>query len=241
MKDLLDRLFVRLPEIRALAGSLGHARERLALERQDPEALALATVRTSWRDASQQAAPAFLVADLLAECWTVLAEEALVQGAPDRCRLALQLAEAAFAEGSGDPHLVGSLHRTWAFYHRARGEKEEARQRITRLRTAAEAIDDPHRLAEADLWTYLFEREQGRDLDAQAALRLACWRLAKKERSELLAGMVERLERMPMAPGSKPRPEPPPGPIANGQPPTTPDPALEDTWVEPMPAAEPNH
>ncbi len=240
MTRLLNYLLGRLPEIREMAGSLAAAREQFARERQPPEDLALATLRAAWLTAPA-AAPAVLVADLIAEAWTVLAEEVLAKGSLDRCVLALGMAEAAALEGSGDPQLEARLHVVWALSHRASGQPDAAHSSLRHLVRVVAVLEDPRRLAEAELWTYLFEREQGRDAEAEEALRRAGARVGEQVRSALLAQLTRRLNRLPGAPTPRPAPQGDLGPIANGHRPAEPDPTLEDTWEPLMPGAEPNH
>ncbi len=183
----------RLAEVREVAGRLREAREQLYAGGGDPEPLALGILEAAWQ-IRVEPVPAVLVADLITEAWTVLAENALNRGSLERCELALSTAEAAAMAGRGDPQVAGHLHLGWAFYHRAAGSPDQARAALDLLARVAEAIQDPPLLAEAELWIYLFEREQGRDREAQEAFRRAGARLPADERPKLLSRLVTRLK-----------------------------------------------
>ncbi len=138
-----------LPEIRELAGSLAAAREGIHQARADAGEAAWAGLRAAWQ-ADVDRTPAVLVADLVAEAWVVLGEEALARGAAQRCELALDLAEAAAEAGSGDPYLAACLSSARSRLHHSGGRHEQARAELDRVVRLAEALEDPELRAQAE-------------------------------------------------------------------------------------------
>ncbi len=218
--------------------TLQQARRRKHRAEGEIERVAFQVIEAAWGLERAQA-PAALVADLVAEAWGLLAEEALAQGTRGRSGLALALAEAAAHEGSGDASLAAQQHAAWALHFWQAGRLEDARQELAELALVAHGIDDREAQAEAALWSWLLARHEGREGDAEEALREATHLLAPKPPAEVLARLEARMNRLGIgAPPTEPapRPEPAPGPIANGTPPKpAPDPSLEDTWEEPRP------
>ncbi len=212
----------RRVEVWELMVHLTEAQEQLDSPKGTSQDLAFGGLRAAWRIEAKNLPPV-LLADLIAEAWAVLAEEGLNCGSLPRSELALSMAEAAALAGSGDPQVMAHLHLGWALHHRAKGEADQARACLTLLLNVAESIQDPQLIAEAELWTYLFSRERGRDYEAQAAFRQAGTRLPAGERQNLVARLQARLK--PTSPASQAEPAP--------------DPTLEDTWEEPSPKGKP--
>ncbi len=195
----------RRKEAWELMANLTEAQEQLGSPRGTSQDLAFGVLRTAWRIEAKNLPPV-LLADLIAEAWSVLAEGALGRGSLARSELALSMAEAAALAGSGDPLVMAHLHLGWALHHRAKGEADQAGACLTLLLNVAESIQDPQLIAEAELWSYLFLREQGREEAAQNAYRRAGARLQAGERLNLVARLQARLK--PTAPASQVEPAP---------------------------------